>query len=417
MVGSFKFSAFVLSLTLALVWSVKADQNPDSVKSNVRNQIAELADYACRTILNPEGESRCDYNIALGKWLPYEPAWHTGQVINGLIDAFRLTGDSTYLDYAKKAGDWWCGLKIQGNPRLDGLVKAVHGDFVGDYIIFSTISDGTPGLFKLFRVTGDSEYAQIPTDAGRWMLRNMYIPADGMFYDAVSVKTGEVMKHWSPFWPGKKNQKLDDVARPNNEGSLFLDMYRFTNDERYRRVFLEICNSLVDKEGKEGLWMQFTPNNIADSSFHPRFNLWYAESLINGYELTKNLRYLEAARKTLKTYQKAQQKDGTIYYKNYLDGRFEKGSIAGSAVAFAGILWMRIDKESNSHEFHENIERSYEWISHNFFSYDHPDTNLRGGVIDIAIRSKAGKVWITQRDLGTIFALRFLVDYYRYRFE
>ena len=37
------------------------------------------------------------------------------------------------------------------------------------------------------------------------------------------------------------------------------------------------CGSLVAKQGPEGLWMEFTPNNQAKGSFHPRFNLWYAE--------------------------------------------------------------------------------------------------------------------------------------------
>ncbi len=341
---------------------------------------------------------------------------HTGQVINTLVKTYELTGEKQYLASAEKAGNWWCSLKITDNPKLDGLVRAVHGDYVGDYIVFSTVSDGTPGLFRLYGVTQEKKFAEIPTEAGEWLLQNMYLPKQGMFYDAIDVKTGKVMKKWSPFWPGKKKQTLNDVARPNNEGSLFLDMYRYTKVERYKKVFLNICNSLVAKQGPQGLWMQFTPNKMADSLYHPRFNPWYAESLLNGYGVTHDMKYIEAARKTLLMYQNAQQPDGTIYYKNYLNGKFNKGSVAGSAVAFAGLLWIRMVDYGFGDQFKESIERSYRWISKNYFSYDNPDTNLRGAVIDMNIRNKNGRLWITQRDVGTSFALRFLVDYYQYKF-
>lgn len=50
--------------------------------------------------------------------------------------------------------------------------------------------------------------------------------------------------------------------------------------------------------------MEYPPNDDAKGSFHPRFNLWYAESLIEGYVLTGNESYLEAATKTLIFYTK-----------------------------------------------------------------------------------------------------------------
>lgn len=402
-------------LPLFLASSVSA-REPETLKQRLLEQITKLADYSCTTLLNAEGESKCDYNITLGKWFPYEPAWHTGQIINALVKAYELTGNEKYLKYARKAGDWWCSLKIKNNPKLDGLVRAVHGNYVGDYIIFSTISDGAPGLFNLSRVTDIRKYAEVPTESGKWLLKHMYVPQEDVFYDAINAKTGEIMKHHSPFWPHKKHQTLFDVARPNNEGSLFLYMYQFTGNKEYRKVFLAICNSLVAKQGPHGLWMRFTPNNLTDSLYHVRFNLWYAESLLNGYEITHDRKYLDAAVKTLEMYKHAQQKDGTIYYKNYLDGRFDNNSVAGSAVAFAGILWMRLVKYGVGRQFEHNIELSYKWISKNHFAYDHPDKNLAGAVMDIEMKQKDGRLMIIERGLGTSFGLRFLVDYYHFKF-
>ena len=34
--------------------------------------------------------------------------------------------------------------------------------------------------------------------------------------------------------------------------------------------------------------MRYIPNHREVSSFHPRFNLWYAESLLEAYEMTKD---------------------------------------------------------------------------------------------------------------------------------
>ena len=115
-------------------------------------------------------------------------------------------------------------------------------------------------------------------------------------------------------------------------------------------------------------------------------------------------------------YQKAQQKSGTIYYENYLNGDYKEGSITGSAVAFAGILWIRLVGYGVGDEFKDNIEKSYNWIVKNRFAVDHPDPNLRGAVINIRTRHRHGKLWITQRDIGTSFGMRFLASYYNYKF-
>jgi hypothetical protein len=297
------------------------------------------------------------------------------------------------------------------------MVAATHGDVLGeDFIVFATISDGTPGIYELSRVTKDPRYAKIATSAASWMLANMYYPEQGVCYDNIDIKTGEVLKEYSPFWKDKKEQKLFDVSRPNTEGWLFKDAYEFSGDKKFKDAFILLCNSLVEKQGPEGVWMQFMPNFAAEHSFHPRFSLWYAESLIEAYKLTNDKKYLEAAANTARTFAKAQQKDGTIYYDNYTNGRQpDKGSITGSAVALAGIVWIELSKYGYK-EFDPSIEKSAKWIILNRYDQNHPDPNLRGAIIETRTRFKNGKAWLTNRDIGTSFALRFLVDYAKYKF-
>jgi len=402
-------AGFIMS---AFSFLVCADQAEADLKSDILEAINSGADYAVSTLLDENGKSRCDYNLTEGKWYDYEPPWHTGQIIYALVESYRLTRDEKYLNAAKKAGDWWIGLEIKDHPKLKGMVSAVHGDHAGEVIVFATVSDGSAGLFRLYEVTGNEEYARVPTSAGAWMLENMWVPEQKVFYDNVDPVSGEVMKENSPFWPDKKEQKLFDVSRPNNEGSLFLDMYRYTGNETYKDIFIQLCESLVEKQGPEGLWMDFMPNDKATGSVHPRFNLWYAESLLEGYDLTKDKRYLEAARKTALKFTEFQQGDGTIFYQNFIDGRVNRNSVCGSAVAFAGIIWMRLRDYGVGEEFSTNIEKSLHWLLKNRFADDHPDKNLGGATINTRMRHKKGKLWLVNRDIGTSFALRFLTTYY-----
>lgn len=370
--------------------------------------------YITEVLLDDNGKSRCEYSLITGQWQDYEPAWHTGQLVYALVRAFDITDDERYLAAAKKAGNWWCGLQITDHPKLNGMLKAIHGAGI-DYIVFATVSDGTAGLFNLQRRTGIDTYAAVATEAGKWMYENLYLEKEGLCYDMVDPETGEVQTKRSLFWPDKTEQDLFDVARPNNEGSIFLDMYRYTGDEKYRDAFINLCNSVVEKQGEEGLWMDFTPNDKAAHSIHPRFNLWYAESLLDGYELTGEEKYLKAALRTARYYSGLQKADGTFYYRNYTDGTPpEINSICGSAVSFSGIIWLRLLKYGHGAEFEKNIESSVQWVLNNRFSEDHPDENLSGGFINTRSRVRKGKMTLVNRDVGTGFGVRFLADYYDY---
>lgn len=402
-----------LLISIFLASTTQAGDNIS--KEKIMQCLTTAADYAANVLMDENGKSRCDYHIMEGEWKDYEPPWHTGQLIWGLCRAYEATGNQKYLDAAKKAGDWWVGLEIKDHPRLKGMVRSVHKDGL-EYIVFATMTDGSPGLFKLYDLTGIEKYAEVPTRAGDWMYANMYEPESRMFYDCVDPVTGNVMKEWSPFWPDKKEQTLNDVARPNNEGFLFKDMYDYTKNEKYKKIFTELCESLVEKQGPEGLWMDFVPNDKQEGSFHPRFNIWYAESLVEGYELTGDKRFYDAALKTARFYTKYQLDDGAFYYKNFLDGSGDRYSVSGSTTAFAGILWLRLKKLGAGDEFDANIKKSVQWILDNQFPLTHPDPNLAGGIMEIRNRSKKGKIIIYNRDIATSFSLRFLVDYLEYNF-
>lgn len=407
-----KQSLGVVLFSLLLCPSLNAQ---DSTKlKDIEDAINSGSKYITDVLLDEKGKSKCEYSIIDGVWVDYEPAWHTGQLIYALTRAHDITDNQEYLEAAKKAANWWCSLQINDHPKLKGMLKAIHMAGI-DYIVFATVSDGTAGLFYLHKKTGIEKYAAVPTDAGNWMYKNMYLPEEGLCYDMVDTLSGEVQKTWSAFWPDKEKQVLYDVARPNNEGSLFLEMYKYTYDRRFKEAFLNLSNSLVEKQWDNGLWMDFTPNDKRDNYLHPRFNLWYAESLLNAYDLTRDEKYILAALKTARTYKEIQSKDGTFFYKNYTDDRGpDKSSVSGSTVAFAGIIYLRLLEAGYGSEFEKDIERCSSWLLRNRFAENHPDPNLRGATIETKVRLKKGKAVVLNRDVGTSFAIRFLADYFDY---
>lgn len=413
----FRLTTIWITLSFVLSWTGKTLATDHAVKKQqILRALQDGGNYACDVLLDENGKSRCDYQLVEGNWYDYEPAWHTGQIIYGLLAAYQITGNSKFLENAERAGDWWVSLEITDHPKLKGMVRAVHGDYIKNYIVFATISDGTAGLFKLHEITGVKKYAQVPTQAGDWMMRHMWNAEARVFYDNVDPESGEVLTEYSPFWAEKEKHELYDVSRPNNEGSLFKDMYEFTGETKYKKRFIEICESLVEKQGDEGVWMDFMPNNRESGRFHPRFSLWYAESLLEGYDLTSDIRYLQTALKTARVFTRFQKSSGTIFYKNYISGKINQNSICGSAVSFAGIVWLRLLQYGVGDEFAENIEKSAYWVVHNRYPADHPDPNLAGGFLETRMRFRKNKIWLTQRDIATSFGLRFLADYYRYKF-
>ena len=164
-------------------------------KEAVRRAIDECATYATTILLDENGKSRCDYNLTRGEWYPYEEPWHTGQLVLGLLEAYKATGNEAWLAGAVRGGNWWLTLEIKDNPHFQGMVGATHGDVIGnDQIVFATVSDGTPGIFELSRVTGDKRYAALATSSAAWMLEHMYYPEKGVCYDLADLRTGEVLK-------------------------------------------------------------------------------------------------------------------------------------------------------------------------------------------------------------------------------
>ncbi|WP_344820982.1 hypothetical protein [Aquimarina gracilis] len=394
-------------------------QNPklrldENYKSKIEVSLNQAIQHTSEAMLDENGMAKGDYHIITGEWKAYEAAWHTGQAIYGLLEAYQVTGNQKAHDEAIRAGKWWVGLQFPKGHNLEGYLNAKHGNKLGDLINTTTIADGTPGLFNLSDITKDKTYADVATNAGAWILDHLYIPEERLSYNIVDGKTGEIWKDRSPH---EQHQNLPfnikHVARPNAEGYLWKDMYVHTGEERYKDAFLEICDKLIDDQSKNGWWMDFEPNDPTTGKVHGRFNTWNAEALIEAYTLTKEQKYLDAALKTAKALAKVQDKTGVIWYSSYLNGNHDKRSPCGSAASFAGILWLQL-YEFGITDFEENIKRALNFTLKNQFSKDHKDPNLAGAYYEIRQKAKKdGTFQLYYRDIATSFGMRFLSKVYQ----
>lgn len=405
-----------LGVVVALV-AMCAPQAQATSLADIRTAIEDGARYAANTALDAQGMARGDYDMVSGTWEPYEPAWHTGQLVLGLVDAYRITGDPATLAAARKAGDWWLAQEITDHPKLKGMLNAWHGGRLGPLINFTTVTNGTKGLFQLSRQTGDRRYADGATRSIRWLVKNASVPGDTLFYNIIDPASGDVWTTKSPHHPKANPASLTQVARPNIEGSPFADVCDWAQDKAMCALQIRIADGLVARQSANGLWMDFEPNDPDTGKIHPRFNIWNAEALIRTYDMTRERKYLDAAVKAMRAMAALQRPDGTIYYDNFTGGRFREGSFTGSASAFAGHQWLKLHQRGAGEEFAPNIARALTWVLKNRFPWNHPDRNLAGSFMDTRVRMlSSGQASLVNRsDIATSFALRFLTAVYRDR--
>lgn len=376
----------------------------------VRAALDEAAAAIAAIVLDAEGKARGDYRLMDGRWSEYEAAWHTGQAIEGLLAAYAVSGDPALLSRARAAGDWWVAQEITAGP-LAGLLNAAHGDRLGALINFTTIGNGTPGLYTLSRVTGDPRYADTATRSIRWLAANMQVPGEpGLFYNIVDPATGRVWTDRSPHHPDAARPSVTQVARPNIEGYPLLDACRHSGEQALCERHFEVTRATAARQHPSGFWMEFEPNDPDTGTVHPRFNTWNAEALLEAHLARPDPRLLEAALRTARANTRLMRADGSFDYVHSLAGPSGTASPTGSATAFAGLLWLRL-RGLGYREFDPQIHAAARWLIANRYPADHPDPNLRGLVTELRTKREGARTIVLQRDLGTIFAARFLAAY------
>ena len=226
-----------------------------------------------------------------------------------------LGNRSDLLTAATRAGNWWRAQKITSPPSIAGVVNSTDvlptrlgciTDACDGVEDLSDVSDSAYGIFALTAATGDNTYADAASHSAVWQLEHMAVAGQpGLFWNMLNKSEG-----------GRPLTGIAQPFRSQIEGSLFLQAYQHTKDEALLAGFIAQADATVGYQDEYGLWMLWTPNEISTGYLHPRYNLWYAFSLVDAYDTTHNASYLDAAVRTARFYATSvQQPDGTIWYK------------------------------------------------------------------------------------------------------
>lgn len=368
--------------------------------------------------------AKCDYHLLRGQWYDYERLWHTGQTIRALVAASDVLNDSSLIATAVEAGRWWKSQQIQAPSSLAGLMNStdVLPSFVGCITDacngtqdLGDVSDSAYGIFALTAATGDGSFADAAAASALWQLQHMGVSGrPGLYWNILN-------KSANPPAP------LTDIPQPFRtqiEGSLFLQAFKHTGDKRLLAGFVAQATATVAYQDENGLWMLWTPNDNSTGYMHLRYNLWYAHSLVDAYELTHNKTYLAAAARTAVFYASTvQRSDGTMYYKSNVDGSAIENDICGSAVGFLLHLVLRlmqaptvVARPAALARLRLAVTRSVSWLLSNQYPAGHADPSLAGAILELDFRHKATYLGphsraVIHRDLGTSFALPALGAY------
>ncbi|MBU0477222.1 hypothetical protein KKC91_01440 [bacterium] len=362
------------------------------------------------------GAMKNDYNMKEKNWAYYEPVWHTGQAIRALLAAYKRTGKEIFLKRAIMAGDYIQRLQFvdKSDPETYGLIRAdIKPDLSTAHM--STMTDAFEGLFELEEVTGDRRWIEIIRLAADWIMGHTWLQGEGLIINSYDFKNKKVL-HVD--YEEKESRNPIKYARPNNEGATFYYLYVLTKGTKYLDVFKRLCDRLVEDQYSMGLWMDYLPNVLRTGFVHARFNLWYALSLLRGYDAFKDERYLACARRTAEWYLDNLWLDGAFPYRMRVDGKHRFSQICGSGSAMAGIFWIDLFNYIPDPRYIEKSELVLEFLLTTQYSESFFDNNLRGAFFESSdLIPNSGSSLYVVRDLATTFAIIFIDKYLRFKGE
>lgn len=348
--------------------ALRGTTEPLPSRDAVHAAVAAGADAAVAS-LRPATEggglvAKCDYHLTQGIWYDYERLWHTAVTINALVAARDVLGSnrSDLVAVAVRAGQWWTEQQIHHPTSLAGLMNSTDvlptavgciTDACNGTQDLGDVSDSAYGIYALSAATSDRAYSDAASDSALWQLHHMAVgPAHpGLYWNLLnktSTPPGPITTVPQPFRTQIEGSLFLQGAYTNNSHHnlisrhishrlLVIAAYKHTKDEQLKEGFLQQAEATVRNQDQHGLWMLWyefrisfkmmnfaliamnfvsrTPNDNVTGTIHPRFNLWYAHSLLDAFEFTGNVSYLEAATKTAVFYSTSvQRRDGTIYY-------------------------------------------------------------------------------------------------------
>lgn len=390
--------------------------------SDIRSAILRGADWLtdCAQDKNKKsptyGAMRNGYWVGLGEWAWFEPIWHTGQAAVALLIAYRLSGDRKYLGSALLGGEYIlrCQIIAPGDPVRHGHIRGYvnPGDPISNN---STFLESLVGLLALHDATGDAKWHDAVLRALDWTIANAWLAKEGLILDCFDWKAG---KHLRPSEDNKRVYTSAQVrklgiraaARPLIDDSMFYRAYKITGDKKYLRIFRRLADRLLADQDQWGNWVGYAPCDPFAGRFHARQAWWWGYPLLDAYREFRVRKYLKAAIRAAEWYVRVQQRDGSMCYHNFTDGRMSSMlAICGSATGCSALLYHELVHEFGQKQFREPLARAVQFLLTTQHGDNFPDKIARGAFFEAwGARPGLGAHVYQIRDIATCFAIRAL---------
>ena len=155
----------IIKLLLARVYYSNINWGNNPVREDAIH-LKAVMDWLCKAQdITRCGGVSCYYDIISKKWgKPYRET--TGYIIETFINYFYDTNNKTYLERAKKMGDWERNVQCE-----DGAFGEIKKDGTVNKKIFNT-GQVMIGLVSLYKETKEKKYLEAAEKAGEWLVEN-----------------------------------------------------------------------------------------------------------------------------------------------------------------------------------------------------------------------------------------------------
>lgn len=329
------------------------------------------------------------------KWKFFGTIWHTGQGVKALSLAYKYFKEPYMLESARSAAEFI--LNQQETDRNNANYGMVLGfEDKAEGINASCILECCDGLFTLSEITGEKRYSDRAIDAINWVIKRLYV-GHGFFTDMYYPYKKESQKKAFP-------NKYGDPGRPLIEDGVLLKAWKYTGDKKYRDIFYEVAEKLLEREEPIGNWVTYTPCNWETGSLHPRMAFWWGRPMCMAYKDSSNKNYLECFNNACQWYTKAMRYDGGIFRGTYIDFNTNSFGHATSAVSCAVMMFRDAYTELGETAYLPFLIKGLSFALSMQVTDKYRDSNLKGVVIEKFMAPQGqdfSPIYI--RDIGTTF--------------
>lgn len=240
----------------------------------------------------------------------------TGYGISTLIYLNKLNLNKNFIERSKLSADWLIKFAMHESGGIKTRYYYDKNDeqkeFSFDDGLLFTFDSGMVlyGLIMLYKETKEEKYLNAATKIADFLIK--CIKKDGFFYAAYNPKRDDYVddeKKWS-FQSGSFHSKI---------ALGLLELHEITGEKSYKISSIDICNSAMKVQEKNGRFITSRENN--STHFHP--HLYSAEGMMYvGMKLEKR-KFLESAAAACKWTLESQNENGGIPCM-FVDGKFNK---------------------------------------------------------------------------------------------